>query len=70
MLTTRQKRLLKFILDYSADIGEAPTQREMRAALDNCGMATVTRELARLEAAGLIERIPGTMRNVRIRGGA
>lgn len=60
--------LLAFLESYAAEHGYAPTVREIQAGLGIASPATVHRRLLALDRAGLIDRIPGTSRTIRVVG--
>jgi repressor LexA len=67
MLTTKQKKLLKFIEDYSRKHFCTPTHREMRNALNIVSSAYLDRTLKRLEELKFIKRNnKGIKRNIEL----
>ena len=57
-LTTRQREILAFVNDHSAQHGYPPTVREIGSAVGLTSSSTVHAHLANLEKAGLLRRDP------------
>ncbi|GAA1289048.1 MarR family transcriptional regulator [Streptomyces sp. NBC_01474] len=59
-VTERQRSVLAAIRTHIADHGEAPTVREIAAAVGLSSPSSVMYQLRRLEEAGALRRAPGT----------
>ncbi len=58
--------VLQFIKNYIADMGWAPSVREIASAISATSTGTVTYHLDKLEIQGYIVRMPRTARAIRI----
>lgn len=58
-VTERQRSVLAAIRTHIADHGEAPTVREIAAAVGLSSPSSVLYQLRRLEEAGVLRRAPG-----------
>lgn len=66
-ITARQQSVLTYIRDHIADRGEAPSVREIGAAVGLSSPSSVLYQLRRLEQAGAVVRARGTgWRNYRL----
>ncbi|WP_327239681.1 MarR family transcriptional regulator [Streptomyces sp. NBC_01318] len=65
-LTDRQRRILAAIRDHIAETGEAPTVREIGAAVGLSSSSSVLYQLRRLEQAGVLARERYRSRSVRM----
>ncbi|MFE4925378.1 LexA family protein [Streptomyces sp. NPDC056661] len=65
-LTDRQRRILATIRDHIAETGEAPTVREIGAAVGLSSSSSVLYQLRRLEQAGDLARERYRSRSVRM----
>ncbi|MFI9780377.1 LexA family protein [Streptomyces sp. NPDC051956] len=59
-VTERQRSVLAAIRTHIADHGEAPTVREIAAAVGLSSRSSVLYQLRRLEETGVLRRAPGT----------
>ncbi|NUK09495.1 MarR family transcriptional regulator [Streptomyces lunaelactis] len=55
-LTDRQRRILALIRDHIAETGDAPSVREIGAAVGLSSSGSVVYQLRRLEQAGFLSR--------------
>ena len=67
-LTTRQREILAFVNDHSAQHGYPPTVREIGSAVGLTSSSTVHAHLANLERAGLLRRDPTKPRALELIG--
>src|SRR5437868_771876 len=67
-LTTRQREIWSFVLDYADRHGYPPTVREIGEAVGLASPSTVHAHLANLERAGLLRRDPTKPRALEITG--
>ena len=67
-LTTRQREIWSFVLDYSDRHGYPPTVREIGGAVGLASPSTVHAHLANLERAGLLRRDPTKPRALELLG--
>src|ERR1700690_2416504 len=67
-LTTRQREIWDFVLDYSDRHGYPPTVREIGEAVGLASPSTVHAHLANLERAGLLRRDPTKPRALELVG--
>ena len=67
-LTTRQREIWSFLLDYSDRHGYPPTVREIGEAVGLASPSTVHAHLANLERAGLLRRDPTKPRALELMG--
>ncbi|MFF3644148.1 hypothetical protein [Streptomyces sp. NPDC002564] len=58
-VTDRQRAVLTCIRDHIAEHGEAPSVREIAAAVGLSSPSSALYQLRRLEEAGAVARIPG-----------
>lgn len=65
-LSSRQRRILDFILQHTEDKGYPPTVREIGEAVDLSSSSTVHAHLRALEAAGAISRDGSLTRAIRV----
>jgi repressor LexA len=65
-LTDTQERILRCIREHIADRGEAPSIREIGAAVGMSSRASVHYQLGELETKGAIVREPGRYRGIRL----
>ncbi|WP_432190114.1 LexA family protein [Streptomyces sp. Tue6028] len=65
-LTATQQRILHYIRDTIEDTGDAPTMREISAAVGLRGPSTVQYQLGELEAKHAIVRERGRPRGIRL----
>lgn len=65
-LTDTQERILRCIRQHIADHGEAPTMRQIGAAVGMRSRASVHYQLSELEAKRTIVREPGRSRGIRL----
>jgi repressor LexA len=65
-LTPRQREVLRFLIDYIADVGWAPTLREICGAFEWGSTNASTCILRSLEKKGYIVRGPRTSRAIRV----
>jgi DNA-binding MarR family transcriptional regulator len=70
VLTTRQMHVHRYVCDFIAEHGQAPTLREIGAALQLRSTASVSEHLGALEQKGYIERDECGPRGIRIIGPA
>ncbi len=67
-LTTRQREILAFVNDHSAQHGYPPTVREIGTAVGLTSSSTVHAHLANLERLGLLRRDPAKPRALNLVG--
>ena len=67
-LTTRQREILAFVNDHSAQHGYPPTVREIGSAVGLTSSSTVHAHLANLERLGLLRRDPAKPRALNLVG--
>lgn len=65
-LYPRQKEILDFIKQYIQKIGSSPTLKQIAEAMNLNSLATVSEHLDALEKKGLIERMFGEARGIRV----
>lgn len=65
-LYPRQKEIFEFIKQYIQKIGTSPTLKQIAEAMNLKSLATVSEHLDALEKKGLIERLFGEARGIRI----
>ncbi|MEV7955247.1 MarR family transcriptional regulator [Streptomyces sp. NPDC056178] len=65
-ITDRQQRILRAIREHIADRGEAPTVREIGEQVGLSSPSSVSYQLGRLEAMGVIRRSRRGRRSVRL----
>src|SRR5688572_29176054 len=65
-LYPRQREIYDFIKQYIQKVGTAPTLKQIAEAMNLNSLATVSEHLAALEKRGLIERLFGEARGIRI----
>lgn len=68
MLTDRQRETFRFIRNYCARTGYAPKLGEIAQGIGIHSKGVVHRHLRAIADAGLIERLPGRHRGIRLRG--
>lgn len=68
MLTDRQRETYKFIRDYCVRTGYAPKLSEIAHGIGIHSKGVVHRHLQAIADAGLIERLPGRHRGIRLCG--
>jgi len=69
-LSTRDRQMMTFLARYQAGHGYAPAIREVQAGLGISSSSVTAYRLNRLEELGLIERVAGKSRALRIVGDA
>src|SRR3954469_24768800 len=67
-LTTRQREILAFVNEHSAQHGYPPTVREIGTAVGLTSSSTVHAHLANLERLGLLRRDPAKPRALNLVG--
>src|SRR5882757_1290 len=67
-LTARQREILAFVNDHSAQHGYPPTVREIGTAVGLTSSSTVHAHLANLERLGLLRRDPAKPRALNLVG--
>lgn len=65
-MTDRDNKTLEFIKAYMAENGYAPSFVDIMDATGEPSKDGVTRTLSRLTNAGLISRVPGVARSIRV----
>src|SRR5471032_1786438 len=65
-LTARQREILAFVNDHSAQHGYPPTVREIGTAVGLTSSSTVHAHLANLERIGLLRRDPAKPRAIEL----
>jgi repressor LexA len=65
-LTSRQRDVLRFIVEFSSRKGWAPTRAEMLEGLEMRSAVALERHLRALERAGYIRTEPGSARAVQL----
>ncbi|MBF0311435.1 MAG: transcriptional repressor LexA [Magnetococcales bacterium] len=65
-MTPAQERLLRYVLQHQEVHGKPPSYREMAEAMGWASVNSVARALEELERQGVIERVPGRNRSVRV----
>lgn len=68
-LYPRQKEILDFIKQYIQKMGTSPTLKQIAEAMNLNSLATVSEHLDALEKKGLIERMFGEARGIRVTDG-
>lgn len=63
---TIDRDLINFIIAYTEEHGFPPSRRECAAHLGNKSAQTVQHRMERLIGEGVIERVPGVPRGIRI----
>lgn len=66
MLTPKQKELLDFIIEFSADHGYSPSFEEMRGACGLQSKSGIFRMLTALEERGFIRRLKNRRRAIEV----
>lgn len=65
-LYTRQREIYEFLKQHIQQVGSAPTLKQIAQAMNLSSLATVSEHLDALEKKGLIERVFGEARGIRI----
>lgn len=65
-LYPRQREIYDFIKQYIQKVGTSPTLKQIAEAMNLSSLATVSEHLVALEKKGLIERLFGEARGIRI----
>ncbi|HMM25490.1 MAG TPA: hypothetical protein PKA36_11925 [Pseudoxanthomonas mexicana] len=65
-LSKRQRRMLKFLREYIAREGYAPTVREIGVGCDISSTSIVAYNLGQLQDRGYIRRAPGRVRAIAV----
>lgn len=68
MLSPRSRQVYRFLRDYMEREGQAPLLEEIADALGIRSKGVIHRYLQTLEKEGLIERLPGRHRGIRLAG--
>ena len=66
-LTTRQKRILRFVVDYVDREGFAPSYREIAEAVAVTSMSSIHHQIHMLTDLGLLRAVPGVARAIDVR---
>lgn len=65
-LYQRQREVYDFIKQYIQKVGSSPTLKQIAEAMDLSSLATVSEHLDALEKKGMIERLFGEARGIRV----
>jgi repressor LexA len=65
-LTSKQKRIRDFIVDFSRENGYSPTYREIIEALGYASVNSAVSHLKVIKKKGFVTFIPGKARTVRV----